>query len=224
MLIDIGLDLPSDRSMHGFHRALLLPALAAAILGCTERPAPPPFGTFTGSTVVVPVPPPPPPEDLKELPPVETDNKSLLVAGDPSTITVRASSEYPGWPATNATDGNIKTSWYSNRDDSAAKGASPFLQLEFRVPVVVRRVTVLGNRDPAFLNGYTIIKGRIDIYDSRERLLASMKSDGTGNRRDFDFKLETPAYNARMVRFTSLADEGTQNQYGDVAIAEIQIE
>lgn len=201
-----------------------MPALAAAILGCSVRPAPPPPGALSTSTVVLPTSPRPPPEDLTEPPPVATDNRSLLVAAGPDAVTVSASSVYSGWPATNAIDGDVKTSWYSNSNDSAAKGGAPFLQLEFREPVTVRRVTVLGNRDPAFLHGYTILSGRIDVYDARERLLASMKSDGTGNRRDFDFRLEIPALDAKVVRFTSLADEGDKNQYGDVAIAEIQIE
>jgi hypothetical protein len=162
--------------------------------------------------------------ELQSLPAVTTDNRSQLVVAGGAAIVASASSTYAGWPPSNATDGDIQTSWYSNTNDSAAKGAKPFFQLEFPEPSTVRRVTILGNRDPAFLRGYTILSGRIDVMDARGRVIASMESDGTGNKRDFDFRLERPIEAVKIVRFTSLSDQGNKNPYGDVAIAEFQVE
>jgi hypothetical protein len=227
--IDIERLLLSDLRMRGVFRAGLPVVLSLASAGCSERsvsaPSPGP------SAPVVLLTEPSAPEvrpdvrpEMQELPPVETNNKSALVTAAGAGVVVTASSTYPGWPMSNATDGNVQTSWYSNKNDSAAKGTSPFIQLEFSEPSTVRRVTILGNRDPSYLLGYTILSGRLDVYDTRERLLASMTSTGTGNRRDFDFRLEVPAQDAKIVRFTSLADEGGKNPYGDVAIAELQVE
>jgi hypothetical protein len=162
--------------------------------------------------------------EMQSLPAVTTDNRSQLVVAAGPAVLVSASSTYEGWPPSNATDGDIQTWWYSNTNDSAAKGATPYFQLEFPEPSTVRRVTVLGNRDPQFLHGYTILSGRVDVIDARGRVIASMKSAGTGNRRDFDFRFERPVESVKIVRFTSLSDEGNKNSYGDVAIAELQVE
>jgi len=162
--------------------------------------------------------------ELQSLPSVTTDNRSKLVVAAGEAMVASASSTYAGWPASNATDGDIHTSWYSDTNDSAAKGASPFFQIEFPEPATVRRVTILGNRDPEFLKGYTILSGRIELLDAKRRVLVSTVSDGTGNRRDFDFRFEQPFSSVKIVRFTSLADEGNKNPYGDVAIAELQVE
>lgn len=203
--------------------------MVVASAACSERakgPAPAPLSTLppTSSPVVVLSATPSTDDEEDRLPPVETDNRSRVVVAAGSGLTASASSSYGGWPPSNATDGNIQTSWYSGSNDSAAKGTSPFFQLELREPSTVRRVTILGNRDPSFLRGYTILSGRLDIYDAREHLLFSATSAGTGNRRDFDFRLEAPAPGVKMIRFTSLSDEGDKNPYGDVAIAEIQVE
>jgi F5/8 type C domain len=153
---------------------------------------------------------------------VTTDNKrAVLVARQ---VTVRASSEYSGWPATNAVDGDAKTSWYSGSNDSAAHGTKPFIEVVLDQPSVVRRVTILGNRDPSFLRGYTVFRGRLEVFDARGRVLTSRPSDGTGNRRDFDFLIDPPVHDAVIVRFTSLIDEGDKNSYGDIAIAEVQVD
>ncbi|NUQ73107.1 MAG: discoidin domain-containing protein [Polyangiaceae bacterium] len=209
----------------------LVPALFLFFLGgCAEMAVSP-----TRPPAVASSPPPPssPPDktvagpaegELQSLPPVTTDNRSQLVVAAGEAVVASASSTYAGWPASNATDGNIQTSWYSGTNDSAAKGASPFFQLEFPNPATVRRVTILGNRDPQYLKGYTILSGRIELLDAQRRVLHSIVSAGTGNRRDFDVRFEQPVSGVTIVRFTSLADEGNKNPYGDVAIAEFQVE
>src|SRR5262245_45366216 len=79
------------------------------------------------------------------IPSVTTDNKNVLVTRSGSQITASASSIYDGrWPARNAIDGDLKSSWYSARDDAAAHGKAPFLALTFATPATVSRVTILG--------------------------------------------------------------------------------
>src|SRR5262252_451583 len=194
---------PTPSSMAGMDLCHAVVVAALALFGCQASVTTDAAGAATPHS---PAAAPSPAGPLTSLPPVTTDNKNLVIATSPSAVTISASSSYGGWPPNNATDGNPQTSWYSASNDSAAHGAAPFLQLSFNTPSTVRRVTILGNRDP---NG---------------RALASLTSAGTGNRRDFDFRLANPVANVKMIRFTSIQDEGNQNEYGDVAIAEIQVE
>jgi hypothetical protein len=161
---------------------------------------------------------------LKELPPVKTDNKSSLIKKYRPRITLTASSTWGGWPPENAVDDNLETSWFSAQDDAAAKGTTPWLQVNFPVDVEVSRVTILGNRDPAWLVGFTILEGKVTLYDKNGKELKVVQNKGTGNFRDFDFLFEMPIKGVRAVRFTSLKDQGNQTVYGDIAIAEIQVE
>ncbi len=135
-----------------------------------------------------------------------------------------ASSIWTGWPPENATDENIKTSWFSGKNDAAAKGTTPWLQVNFPRDVAVKRVTILGNRDPEWLIGFTILEGSVTLYDESGKVLKHEQNKGTGNYRDFDFQFEEPIARVRGVRFTSLADQGDQTEFGDIAIAEIQVE
>lgn len=202
-------------------RTLALPPLALVALFVTACEV-----TTTRTVVVAP-----PPRraarrahaTLTVIPPVTVENRAVLVKAR-SAMTPSASSSFSGWPVTNATDGDIHTSWYSGRDDSAAKGKSPYFQIEFSSPETVRHVTILGNRDPAYLTGYTILAGRLELFDRHQNVLLQVESDGTGNLRDFDFVLAKPVHGVKVVRFTSIEDEGDQNTYGDVAIAEFQVE
>lgn len=161
-------------------------------------------------------------EPLRALPTVATDNGNRVVAADGPRAS--ASSSYPGWPAGNAVDGDLETSWYSARNDSAAHGTTPFLQVELGRPNRVTRVTILGNRDPKYLHGYTIHAGRLELFDATGRRLFATTATGTGNRRDFDFRLPSPVDDVSVVRFSSTSDEGDKNAFGDVAIAEMQID
>ena len=47
-----------------------------------------------------------------------------------------------------------------------AHGTKPFLQVTFPEDVTVKRVTILGNRDPKWLKGYTILAGTIELFDA----------------------------------------------------------
>jgi hypothetical protein len=161
---------------------------------------------------------------LKAVPPVTTDNKSSLIKKYRPRIAMTASSTWGGWPPENAIDDNIETSWFSAKNDAAAHGTRPWLQVNFPEDVAVSRVTILGNRDPAWLIGFTILEGSLTLYDRNGELLKTIRSKGTGNFRDFDFHFSPAIEGVRSVRFTSLADQGNQTQYGDIAIADIQVE
>jgi F5/8 type C domain len=169
-----------------------------------------------------------PPAAAAALPAASAAGKTLRVAAPAQVVapgfTASASSFWPGWPVTNATDGDVGTSWYSAGDDAAAFGKAPYFQIELATPQAVRRVTILGNRDPAYLVGYTILAGRLELFDAKGRVILARESEGTGNLRDFDFALPERTVGVKVVRFTSIDDEGDQNAYHDVAIAEMQVE
>jgi hypothetical protein len=161
---------------------------------------------------------------LEKLPPVTTNNRNTLVQRFRTQLRLTASSTWRGWPPENATDDNIKTSWFSGQDDSAAKGKRPWLQVNFPTDVPVERVTILGNRDPEWLIGFTILAGSVTLYDGDGRVLKQVQNNGTGNYRDFDFRFSPAVKGVRGVRFTSLLDQGNDTEFGDIAIAEIQVE
>jgi hypothetical protein len=162
--------------------------------------------------------------ELRQLPKITTDNKNTLIRQHREKLTLTASSTYPGWPPDNAFDANAETSWFSTTDDSAAKGKKPWLEVTFPTDVTVHRVTILGNRDPAWLNGYTILAGSLEFLDKDNKRIHYEENEGTGNFRDFDFQLARPLAGVRSIRFTSLGDQGNLNPYGDIAIAEFQVE
>ena len=162
--------------------------------------------------------------DLKELPPAKTDNGNALIKKYRDKLELSASSTYPGWPTSHALDGNVQTSWFSASNDSAAKRTTPWFQVTFPEDVTVKRVTILGNRDPAWLNGYTILAGALELLDAKGKRIHYEDNEGVGNFRDFEFKPEKPVAKVRAVKFISLGDQGDQNPYGDIAIAEVLIE
>lgn len=167
---------------------------------------------------------PPHKVDLKELPPVKSDNKNTLLTRYKDRIKATASTTWSGWPPENAMDGVPTTSWFSAKGDAAAHKTKPWLQIDFPEEITVTRVTILGNRDSAWLNGYTILAGALELFDKDGKRLHYEDNEGVGNFRDFDFKLEKPITKVRSVRFWSLGDQGDQNPYDDIAIAEIQID
>jgi F5/8 type C domain-containing protein len=161
---------------------------------------------------------------LKRVPPVVTDNKNTLVKRYRTRMRLFASSVWGGWPVENALDGNIESSWFSEHGDAAAMGRSPWLQAVFPENVAVTRVTILGNRDPAWLIGYTILEGRLTVYNARGKVIRTITNKGIGNFRDFDYKFNPPLRGVRAIRFTSLRDQGNQTVHKDIGLAEFQVE
>ena len=183
-----------------------------------------PEPTVAAPQVVLAEPPSAKPARAEVAVPAEDRGSLTVAAAPPVPMTASASSEYPGWPAASAIDGDPSTSWFSSTNDSAAKGASPYLEVIFAEPRTVRAVTILGNRDPSYPDGYAILAGRLDLVDRAGRVVISVKGAGSGGAHDFDFRLREPVAAVRAVRFTSLRDEGDSNDHGDVAVAELRVE
>lgn len=161
---------------------------------------------------------------IEKLPPVTTKNGNGLIEKHRRDLTMDSSTVWDGWPARNAIDNDIETSFFSGKDDSADHGTQPWLEVKFPAQVEVGQVTILGNRDPNWLVGYTILKGQLELRDASGKVLRSQQSSGTGNFRDFDFAFEPPVAGVTSVRFISLQDQGRHTQYGDIGIAEIQVD
>jgi hypothetical protein len=169
-------------------------------------------------------------EELKKMadglniPAVTTDNKNTLVLAHRKKLQLSASTTWQGWPEAFAFDGSPYTSWFSGQDDAAAKGRKPWLQLTFPEDVKVKRVTVLGNRDPFWPRGFTILAGSVELLDAKGKRLGFEENDGIGNAYDYDFRFFPPVVRVRAIRFHALGDQGQETTYGDIAIGEIQVE
>ncbi len=160
----------------------------------------------------------------QSVPEITTDNKNSLVLMYPGKLLLSASSVWEGWPEALAFDGNPHSSWFTAKGDAVAHGTKPWIQVTFPEDVTVRRVTILGNRDPRWLKGFTILAGTIELSDAGGRRLAWHENDGTGRAYDYDWKLKAPVAGVRTVRFNALGDQGKQNRYDDIAVGEVQIE
>lgn len=164
-----------------------------------------------------------PPRDPLPVPPLTYRNSNALVKEYQPRLEVQASTAWPGYEAHLAIDGEVTTSWFSAHGDSAAQGKAPFIELRFPVAVPVRRVTVVGNRDPSWPHGYSVLAGRLELFDAQGRVLLAQEQPAAADGRDFEFTIPRKL-RAQRLRFTSIRDEGAVNPYGDVAVAELQVE
>jgi len=160
----------------------------------------------------------------KKPPEVVSDNKNTLIQAHRNRLRLSCSTFYNGWPVEKLIDGNAATSWFSATGDAAAKGTKPWVQLTFPEDVTVARVTVLGNREPPWQKGYTILNGMIEFLDADGKQLWVDENTGVGNESDFEFKPKKPMAKVRSIKFTSLKDQGDQNPFLDIGIGEIQVE
>lgn len=152
------------------------------------------------------------------------ENQNSLIAEYKAKLQFSASSEWPGWPASMAFDGDAKTSWFTVGGDAAAHKTTPWIMVAFPDEVTVRRVTILGNREDPWATGYTIRVGKLELLDKDGKVLLAKENECGENRLDIDFPLAKPVAGVRSVRFTSLKDEGDQNPYDDIALGELQVE
>lgn len=106
------------------------------------------------------------------VPEIVTDNKNTLVLKYPGKLLLSASSTWDGWSEALAFDGNPHSSWFTVKGDAVAHGTKPWLQVAFPEDVTIKRVTILGNRDPKWLKGYTILAGTIELLDAAGKRLA----------------------------------------------------
>ena len=161
---------------------------------------------------------------VSNVPEVTTDNKNTLVRKYPGRLLLSASSAWDGWPEALAFDDNPHSSWFTAKGDAVAHGTRPWIQVRFPEDVTVKRVSILGNRDPQWLKGYTILAGTIELFDADGKRLAVNENDGTGRAYDYDWRLKEPVAKVRTVRFNALGDQGKLNPYDDIAIGEFQVE
>jgi hypothetical protein len=151
-------------------------------------------------------------------------NSNALVKQHRDKLKVTASSFWPSWPPELVIDGNHKKSWFTARGDTVTQKTKPWVQITFPADVTVRRVTVYGNREPPWENGYAFLAGRVELLDGDGKVLAAEENDGAGKARDFDFPFKDPVGTVRAVKFIALGDEGDKNVHLDVAVGEIEIE
>lgn len=195
-------------------RALLLVHLLAVVAVAAAAPAPP-------------VPPKPVepevPVELKEAPPLKFKNGNALITKHAAKLKLDASSFWLGWPVEKIVDGNVETAWFSARGDAAALKKSPWVEVEFPEDVTLTHVTIVGNREPVWLKGFTILSGRLEVFDKDGKVIFKKGGQCADNFRDFDFKPDKPL-TARKFRFTSTSDQGDLNGFDDIAISEVQAE
>jgi hypothetical protein len=137
-------------------------------------------------------------------------------------LRARASSEWTGWVAERAIDGDAATSWFSERGDAAAFKRRPWIEVIFPVDVTLQHVLALGNREPPWQIHYSIVVARVDFFDSSGKLLASQGNETGSPTFDIEFHFGAAIKGVRRLRFTSVADQGNLNRHEDIAIGELQ--
>jgi RNA polymerase sigma factor (sigma-70 family) len=156
-------------------------------------------------------------DDVKE-------NSNALIKAHKDKLSLSSSTAYDGWPVERLIDGKKETSWFSDTDDSVAKGTKPWVQIAFPEDVKVSRVSVFGNREEPFEKDYSVLTGTMEFLDKDGKVLWTEELKGAGATFDFEFTPKKPVEKVRSVKFTSVKDEGDKNDYGDVALGEIMIE
>ncbi len=146
------------------------------------------------------------------------ENSNAVVTKHKDTLTATASSEWNGWPVGHLLDGNERTSWFSNNPDNTSTDRKPVVTLTFPKDVTVKRVTVLGNRDPSFRTGYTVSELTLEFLDAKEKVVSKHPLTAAGDDSDFDLKLDKPA-TVRAVRLTM-----TKSVNGQCALGELLVE
>jgi F5/8 type C domain len=165
----------------------------------------------------------PPP---RPAPPVDTSKPSsnAVLKADRGKVVASASTEYhQTWAASRLIDGEEETSWFSSASDTATvKGTTPWVKLAFPADVTVKRVTILGNREPQYPSGYSVLAGKLELLDEKGKVLESKELKAAGEKFDLDFVIS--AAGVRAIKFTITDDQGDKNGSKDCALAEIQIE
>jgi hypothetical protein len=162
--------------------------------------------------------------DDADPPKVITENKNTLIKKHKDKIEIEASSSYQGWEPEKLIDDNLDTSWFSDSNDSAAKGTKPSITIKFPEDVTVNRVSIAGNREPDYPDNFSILSGTVEFFDADGKSLGKEERDAKGKRFDFEFKPKEALKKVRSIKFISVKDQGDQNDFGDIAIGEFLIE
>jgi hypothetical protein len=155
------------------------------------------------------------------LPPLGPANANALVKKHKGRLAVEASTECGGWPTAKAFDGDEATSWFSAAGETASAGLTPWVKATFPEDVLVRRVTIRGNREPQWPNGYSALEGRVELLDAAGKVLVARELKAAGDRHDFEFVPANGVGAVRAVKFTVTRDQGTG---GHTAVGEFQVE
>jgi hypothetical protein len=90
--------------------------------------------------------------------------------------------------------------------------------MTFPEDVKVKRVTVLGNRDPQYPQGYTVSEWTVDLLDEKGKVVESFDLKGAGDKCDFDLVLKRFT-TVRGVRFKM-----TKSENGYCGLGEFMVE
>lgn len=169
--------------------------------------------------ILLPVAAAPVPKDAtpRKLPP----NTNALLQKHVNGMKYDASSEWAGWAIGKLFDGDVSTSWFSGSEDAPTNGKHPWVKATFPEPVLVHRVTVLGNRESNYPSGYFATAGYFEFLDAEGDLLLKSALKSEGEKHDFDLELKHPLANVRAIRFTATADVG---QMSCIGLSEMQVE
>lgn len=201
-------------------------------LGNGQRASAEPAMPFLPQPLLVPVPAPqvfeplqpiedkiiafdPPPGVRKPAGPIVASSNAIVKAYR-ATLVITASSGWQGWDATKAFDGDEQTSWFSQPNQVN----NPWIRVAFPNDVIVRRVTILGNREPNFA-GYFVLDGRLELFDRDENCIVSRDLKSIGERNDFECSFKVANGRVRSIRFTSMRDEQSSRY---IALGEFQVE
>ncbi|MGL4419481.1 MAG: discoidin domain-containing protein [Gemmataceae bacterium] len=150
----------------------------------------------------------------------QTPNSNKLVKLHQAGLRLSASSSWEQWPTDHLIDNKEQTSWYSRSGDSPRSGQSPWVKLTFPENVRIRRVTLMGNRDPQYPHGYQVLEGTWELLDANEKVILRRADLGDGKFFDFDWILTAPA----TVRSVKFLPTKSQAEYDCVALGEWKIE
>jgi F5/8 type C domain len=146
-------------------------------------------------------------------------NTNALVTKHREKLELKATTDWaPNWPVDHLFDGKEETSWYSNQPDSTATESKPAVTVTFPEDVKVKRVTVMGNRDPQYPTGYFATEGFVELLDASEKVVSKHELKSAGEKHDFDLKLDK-FVTVRAVRFTM-----TKSENGYVGLGEFLVE
>jgi len=159
---------------------------------------------------------------IRETP--KKDNTNSILKKHKDSLKGTASTTYStSWPTANLFDGNLESSWFSSTGDSAAQGTKPWVEIELPQDETVARVGIMGNRDPSYPTGYSVLEGSVELMDKNRKVLWTGSMKSIGDLKDFDFKPGN-IKGVRFIRFNSTKDEGDINGSRDIAIGEILVD
>ncbi|MBI4604567.1 MAG: Ig-like domain-containing protein [Planctomycetes bacterium] len=132
-------------------------------------------------------------------------------------VIANASSQFSAsYPATNAFDGSLTTSWFTACGDSANQGKSPFIEAILPEDAAVSEIRVFGSRSHP--NGFDFFSGVFQLFDASGTELYS-SGDVALPAPDRDLTLAfAEVSGVRRGRFTATADQSCEPGLGELEI------